>query len=147
MLLVEPGHAPPHVTDPFEDWVRLPAGQDEVDVRSAVVAARRDAFDSPTLKAGTLDFREASIALSPTQSALVTCLVERFGEVVLRRELLQWISATHAGSRPNRNVLDLHMARLRRKLEPVGLAIRTVWGTGYVLELADGVALEGQAVG
>jgi DNA-binding winged helix-turn-helix (wHTH) protein len=41
------------------------------------------------------------------------------------------------GSAPGRNVLDVHVLRLRRRLAPLGLAIRTVRSRGYMLERAD----------
>lgn len=49
------------------------------------------------------------------------------------------------GTTDRRNVLDLHMGRLRKKhmgrlrkkFVPIGLSIRTVWGCGYVLECED----------
>ncbi|MEJ7719654.1 MAG: helix-turn-helix domain-containing protein [Ilumatobacteraceae bacterium] len=37
---------------------------------------------------------------------------------------------------PNRNALDVHVLRLRRRITPTGLAIRTVRGRGYLLERA-----------
>ena len=35
---------------------------------------------------------------------------------------------------PGRNVLDVHIVRLRRRLAPLGLVIRTVRSRGYLLE-------------
>jgi DNA-binding winged helix-turn-helix (wHTH) protein len=35
---------------------------------------------------------------------------------------------------PGRNALDVHVLRLRRRLAPVGLGIRTVRSRGYLLE-------------
>ena len=40
------------------------------------------------------------------------------------------------GTAPGRNVLDVHVLRLRRRLAPLGLAIRTVRSRGYMLEQA-----------
>jgi DNA-binding response OmpR family regulator len=37
---------------------------------------------------------------------------------------------------PTRNALDVHMLRLRRRLEPLGLEVRTVRSRGYVLQPA-----------
>jgi DNA-binding response OmpR family regulator len=38
---------------------------------------------------------------------------------------------------PGRNALDVHVLRLRRRLVPVGLVIRTVRSRGYLLEVSD----------
>src|SRR5690606_8937040 len=42
------------------------------------------------------------------------------------------------GWSPGRTALDVHVLRLRRRLAPLGLAIRTVRSRGYLLERADG---------
>ena len=34
------------------------------------------------------------------------------------------------------NALDLHIMRLRRRIAPLGLSIRTVWRLGYLIEAA-----------
>ena len=45
---------------------------------------------------------------------------------------------------PGRNALDVHVLRLRRRLAPLGLAIRTVRSRGYLLEHANGSAARGR---
>ncbi len=140
LLLVGAGQRPPRISDAFEDWVRLPADDEEVAVRSQIVAERREVFDRPSLREGTVVYRGQGATLSPIQAELAGRLVDSFGDLVLRRDLLTRLPRASS----NRNVLDLHMARLRRKLEPVGLSLRAVWGCGYVLEHADGFMLEGQ---
>ena len=57
----------------------------------------------------------------------------RFGAVVSRSELL---AAGWPEGAPGRNALDVHVLRLRRRLVPVRLAIRTVRSRGYLLEPA-----------
>lgn len=42
--------------------------------------------------------------------------------------------AVWPGQAPGRNALDVHILRLRRRLLPLGLAIRTVRSRGYLLE-------------
>ncbi|HEX2272971.1 MAG TPA: helix-turn-helix domain-containing protein, partial [Acidimicrobiales bacterium] len=44
------------------------------------------------------------------------------------------IRAVWPGQAPGRNALDVHILRLRRRLRPLGLAIRTVRSRGYLLE-------------
>jgi DNA-binding winged helix-turn-helix (wHTH) protein len=58
-------------------------------------------------------------------------LLERYGSVVSRETLT---SAGWPGGAPGRNALDVHVLRLRRRLDPIGLAIRTVRSRGYLLE-------------
>ena len=40
LLFIAPGHTPPAPIDLYEDWVRVPAGVDEVEMRSANLARR-----------------------------------------------------------------------------------------------------------
>jgi DNA-binding response OmpR family regulator len=53
------------------------------------------------------------------------------GEVVTRDELaaVGWPDET-----PTRNAVDLRVMRLRRRVEPLGVMIRTVRGRGYVVD-------------
>jgi DNA-binding winged helix-turn-helix (wHTH) protein len=64
----------------------------------------------------------------------MAALVERFGAVVHRDALAA--TGWPEGS-PGRNALDVHMLRLRRRIAPVGLAVRTIRARGYLLEASD----------
>jgi DNA-binding winged helix-turn-helix (wHTH) protein len=61
-------------------------------------------------------------------------MLERYGAVVSRDALSR---AGWPQGAPGRNALDVHVLRLRRRLGPVGLAIRTVRSRGYLLERAE----------
>lgn len=137
LLLVERG-APPIPTDELEDWIRLPA--DDLDLRVRVEALRRRTDgDTGTVPAldddGVLRMGDRWVSLPPVEARLTRALLERFGAVVSRDALAR--SGWPAGS-PGRNALDVHVLRLRRRLAPLRLAIRTVRSRGYLLERADG---------
>jgi DNA-binding response OmpR family regulator len=83
-------------------------------------------------ESGVLRFCSRSVTVSPTQAELLELLVPRYREVV-PREALRFRLGQVNGSR-TRNALDLHMMRIRDRIQPLGLSIRTVWGRGYVLE-------------
>ena len=94
---------------------------------------------SPVLVAGnlTLDMttRQASragrvIELSPREFDLLACLMRRTGEVVDRASLFE--AVWHYRHERQSNVLEVHVARLRRKLDSPPI-IHTVRGVGYVL--------------
>ena len=40
-----------------------------------------------------------------------------------------------AAGAPTRNALDVHMLRLRRRIAPLGLEVRTVRSRGYLLQM------------
>ena len=137
ILLVDHGHRPPDLADVFEDWVRPSVPPEDLQVRARTLASRRQAFNLPEVDLhGSISYRGRRLSISPTQVDLTTCLVRSFGELVLRATLADCLPGG-SDALDRRNVLDLHMGRLRRKLTPLGLSIRTVWGCGYVLE-ADG---------
>ncbi len=129
ILLVETSEPAPVTVDPLEDWIRLPA--DERDLQARVEALDRRTEVEPTLdEDGVLRHGEVWAALPPIEARLVRAMLERFGKVVSREQLIErgW-----PGEEPKRNVLDVHVLRLRRRLEPLGLTIRTVRKRGYVL--------------
>ncbi|RBM17332.1 response regulator transcription factor [Streptomyces albidoflavus] len=131
---MEAGARPPVCNDPFEDWVRAPISRDDLDARVRALQNRLDSRQTPTLdSAGTLTFGSHSITVSSVQTELMELLIEHFGEVVYRHELSQRLA--ERVQRPTRNSLDLHIMRLRRRLTPTDLVIRTAWGRGYALDI------------
>ena len=136
VLLVEDGAPPPSVADELEDWIRVPA--DEADLHARVDAltrrARARTAGAPTLDDdGVLRVADAWVPLPPVEARLTAALLERAGAVVSRDALGR---AGWPDGAPGRNALDVHVLRLRRRLGPVGLAIRTVRSRGYLLEPA-----------
>lgn len=135
LLLLETGVAPPALGDCLEDWIRLPAPDGDIEARSGQLLARSRHHRGtvPTLESGVLRVGETWVPLSPLEAQLTAALLKRMDAVVSRDALARagWPSGTNA-----RNTLDVHMARLRRRLETVGLAIRTVRSRGYLLELS-----------
>jgi two-component system OmpR family response regulator len=134
LLLVEDGQPPPRVVDCLEDWIRVPAPEEDVRARVDALAARSQAHEhqAPGIDAnGVLRYDGRWIALPPLEARLTATLLERFGAVVGRETLIR---AVWPGQAPGRNALDVHILRLRRRLRPLGLAIRTVRSRGYLLE-------------
>ncbi len=146
LLLVADGEAPPAVADCLEDWIRVPAAEEEVRARVDALSVRsqahltggRDAYHpaEPLLDDfGVLRMNGSWVALPPLEARLAAALLERIGTVTSREVLIRagWPTAP-----PGRNALDVHVLRLRRRLLPVGLAIRTVRSRGYLMEPAPG---------
>lgn len=83
------------------------------------------------------DHREARIGdrvveLTPREFDLLRVLMQAEGAVVSKPELLRQVWRIHHD--PGTNVVEVHVARLRRKLgEEGGAAITTVRGMGYAL--------------
>lgn len=134
LLLVEPGEPPPDCRDPLEDWIRLPADDQDVRARLSTLDTR-SGIERPTLDDdGLLWFRGRWVSLSPVEQALAAGLLDRYGVVAGRDSLRKraWPDGL-----PSRNALDVHMVRLRRRIHALALEVRTVRSRGYLLQALD----------
>ena len=134
LLLVEGSSTPPSSSDCLEDWVRVPVAESDMAVRVSNLAGRLSDHGTvlPSLDDdGVLRHGEGWVPLPPVESRLTSALLERFGAVVSREILSR---AGWPDGAPGRNALDVHVLRLRRRIGPLGLVIRTVRSRGYLLE-------------
>jgi DNA-binding response OmpR family regulator len=108
--------------------------------QAAVIDERRSEFDtdtsSPTIDAlGVLRHNGSWISLSPTHEAIMRALIGQFGEAVARTDLA---AHTWPDGGPDPHAIDVHVHRLRPRLERIGLVIHTLRGRGYMLEALTG---------
>jgi hypothetical protein len=148
LLLLEDGAPPPEPEDELEDWIRVPASEEDLRARVDGLRRRSEAPSVPDLdEDGVLRLGGAWVSLPPVEARLMAALLDRYGAVVSRDALAR--AGWPAGA-PGRNALDVHMLRLRRRLGPLALAIRTVRSRGYLLERGaggvGGVGLGGSTV-
>ena len=87
------------------------------------------------LLAGSATRAGRPLDLLPRELKLLDYLVRRPGRIVTRSMLLQDVWGYTF--EPNSNVVDVHMGRLRRKVDPDGelQLIRNVRGRGYVFDV------------
>lgn len=133
-LLLVDGGVPPAPLDDLEDWIRVPAPDIDLQLRIDGLQSRADGgrHSRPSLDAdGVLRYDDGWVALPPVEARLTEALLARFGRVVSRDDLAR---AGWPDGAPGRNALDVHVLRLRRRLDSVSLAIRTVRSRGYLLE-------------
>ena len=135
LLLVEGDGDPPEAIDCLEDWLRVPVDEAELAVRLRALGVRARAHEAPEQPEldgnGVLRRGAAWVSLPPVEARLTAALLERLGTVVSREALAR---AGWPDGAPGRNALDVHVLRLRRRIGPVGLVIRTVRSRGYLLE-------------
>ena len=132
LLLVEPNAPAPVAVDPREDWVRLPVSEEDVEARVLGLIRRSQPPDVRIVldDHGLLHCGDDWVALPETEAALMGALLTAAGSVVSRAVLVE---AAWPGGSPTRNVLDVHMVRLRRRIAELGIEIRTVRSRGYAL--------------
>jgi two-component system response regulator TctD len=100
--------------------------------RAEILTVGELRFDSKALRAWVGDH---AVNLSQREGVLLQYLMAKAGQVVPREQLFAlvpgWTGAT------SDNALELLVSRLRAKLEPAHVRLRTVRGLGYLLEAAD----------
>jgi len=78
--------------------------------------------------------------LTPTEFRLLQALMERRGRTQSRKQLLEkaWDVEAGVSDRIQTRTVDMHVRRLRSKLEELGDWIETIRGFGYRLKVPDG---------
>jgi two-component system, OmpR family, response regulator len=126
-----------------DDYLPKPYSFSELLARIEVLARRRSGRSEETVyRVGDLELDrlshrvtrgESEIVLQPREFRLLEYLMKHGGQVVTRTMLLENVWDYHFD--PQTNVIDVHMSRLRSKIDK-GFArplLHTVRGAGYVI--------------
>ena len=134
--LVEIGAAPPTDWGHLEDWVRMPADEQELAARVSLVERRAEAVaDHPWIDDECLLRRgNVWVALTQLEVRLLRPLLEHVRTVVRRDELARaaWPDDESGGERN----LATPIKTLRRKIAPLDISIHTISGRGYLVEVS-----------
>jgi len=126
-----------------DDYMTKPFASEEMRARLEVLLRRARAQPRQTsLRVQDLELdlisREVrrggrEIALLPTEFKLLEFLMRNHGQVLTRTMIFEAIWGYHFD--PGTNLIDVHLGRLRRKVDAPGLEplIRTIRGSGYAL--------------
>ena len=129
-----------------DDYMTKPFAAEEMSARLEVLLRRSRAQPRQTILAVqdlemdlvTREVRRGGreIALLPTEFKLLEFLMRNAGQVLTRTMIFEAIWGYHFD--PGTNLIDVHLSRLRRKVDPPGLAplIRTIRGSGYAINAA-----------
>ena len=150
LLLLNGKDPAPPPSDSLEDWIRIPADRADVRARIDSLVARANeglvarATEGLVARAnearrvepfiddtGSLCSGTHRIALPPIEAAILAELIGREGKVVSRADL---VAAVWPNEPPDRNVLDVHLVRLRRRVAEADLRVRTIRSRGLLLE-------------
>jgi two-component system OmpR family response regulator len=127
-----------------DDYLTKPFASDEMAARVEVLLRRHNtlkAFET-TLRVADLELNlishEATRArqllnLLPTEYKLLEFLMRNTGQILSRMMIFEEVWGYHFD--PGTNLIDVHIGRLRKKIDSPGLTplIRTVRGSGYVI--------------
>ena len=127
-----------------DDYLVKPFAFTELLARLRALVRRGRAADTPRLAVGDLDMqlitREVTrggrrVELTVREFELLEYLLRHQGQVVSRETLARDVWKETARTTPLDNVIDVHVARLRRKVDADQAArlIHTVRGVGFVL--------------
>ncbi|HJT96827.1 MAG TPA: response regulator transcription factor [Rhodanobacteraceae bacterium] len=127
-----------------DDYLTKPFAPDEMVARIEVLLRRQRASDlrETALRVADLELdliaRSARrggnvLELLPIEFRLLEALVRNSGQVLTRTMIFEAVWGYHFD--PGTNVIDVHIGRLRKKVDPPGLPplIHTVRGSGYRL--------------
>ncbi|WP_162239473.1 response regulator transcription factor [Aureimonas sp. Leaf324] len=130
-----------------DDYLPKPYAFSELLARIEILGRRRGAKDVETVyRVGDLELDRLShevrrggkpITLQPREFRLLEYLMKHAGQVVTRTMLLENVWDYHFD--PQTNVIDVHISRLRSKIErefgePL---LHTVRGSGYIIRAGD----------
>lgn len=124
-----------------DDYVLKPFDPFELVARVRAVARRKSGYAARTVHVGALacDWEagaawigERRLDLRPREWATLKALAARPGRVVERGRLAAEVFPDEQD--PSPNALDIHVGRLRRKLQPDGPRLSTLRGVGYRLD-------------
>ncbi len=128
-----------------DDYLTKPFDPEELTARLEVLLRRRQAASvarETALRVGPLELDLISrkvrrdgeeVVLLPTEYRVLEFMMRHAGKTITRTMLFEAVWGYHFD--PGTNLIDVHMGRLRKKIDPPGLPplIQTVRGSGYIL--------------
>jgi two-component system, OmpR family, response regulator len=124
-----------------DDYLCKPFALEELEARVGALLRRGHGGEAAVLSHGRLTFDTASrcvavdgevLPLPRRELTLLEVLLVRRGQVVAKETLRDSLFGYDEDA--SLNAVETYVHRLRRKLEPFGVCIRTVRGLGYLLE-------------
>lgn len=124
-----------------DDYVLKPFDFEELEARLQALLRRTQSERAGYLEAGDLRLDKRSrqafflnqpLMLSSREVAVLELLMSRCGRVVGKDQLAGHL--TGLDEEIGQNAVEVYVHRLRKKLEPLGVSVRTLRGLGYLLE-------------
>ncbi len=124
-----------------DDYMAKPFSTPELAARVRALIRRSQAKTEPKIEHGPLVMDIAgkraflqgqALELAGREWAVLEVLLSRVEKVVSKESIIQAVASW--GEELSQNAIEVYVSRLRAKLEPAGVRIRTVRGFGYMLE-------------
>ena len=124
-----------------DDYLAKPFATEELLARVSALARRGRVQRSRVIEHGSLavdlDRKRATLHgvpldLSPREFSILAYLFGNMGAIVGKDRIAGAVSSWDEHLSPN--AVEVHVSRLRAKLQPAGIDIRTVRGLGYLVE-------------
>jgi DNA-binding response OmpR family regulator len=128
-----------------DDYVLKPFEFEELEARLQALLRRTRSERAGYLEAGDLRldrqcrqayFQNRPVILSAREVELLELLMSRAGRVVSKEQIAEHLTGLE--EEIGANAVEVYVHRLRKKLEPFGVSVRTLRGLGYMLDRIDG---------
>ena len=124
-----------------DDYLAKPFAMAELGARVRALLRRVQMRSSPRMTHGPLSLDKAArraylagepLDLAAREWAVLEVLLQKVEKIVSKDSIIHWVAGWDGELSPN--AVEVYVSRLRAKLEPAGIRIRTVRGFGYMLE-------------
>jgi len=128
-----------------DDYMVKPFDVDELEARVRMLLRRQAGLRTTTVSFGNVTFdlnsrsfaaEGAPIDLPAREVGLLETLFLRAGKVVSKQAIIESLAGFDEDLSPN--AVEQYVSRLRRRLAPFGLTVRTARGIGYYLDRTPG---------
>ncbi|NOE24868.1 response regulator transcription factor [Ruegeria sp. HKCCD6157] len=125
-----------------DDYLVKPFEMDELEARIRALSRRKQLDYGSQETIGELEFdrtaRQVSVKgqvldVPRREMAVLECLLERRGRIVPKGQLTDYVYGV--GADVEDSAVEPHVSRLRKRLQNLGIRIKTARGLGYLLEV------------
>ncbi|MGQ0526200.1 MAG: response regulator [Betaproteobacteria bacterium] len=126
-----------------DDYLVKPFSLNELQARVRALVRRRQGGVAPVLCYGELNFDTVSriarvqgqpLALSLHEAGVLEVLLNRFGRVVSKEQLVEQLYSYD--KEVSQNAIEVYVHRVRKKIVDSRLTLKTLYGRGYLLDYA-----------